>query len=264
MPNSAKLRAIAGRSARQRALPKLDPFWVALQWEKYTANKLTYGSRVIEYPARRIKSKYLKTFVRLAKHLDETDLSPAMYFTMLLDRIRNKKRAPIILRVPLLGTTFYNTLVSEERLKRKQQFAGQEDRETLEYRTLPIQESGWTPAALAIDVAKLTRYRMQYFWFDWGRFWLLFGPEFGGAFLYVIPEYRDKVHDPRAPLTKRQLDDWRIVEDDTRLAGQVRETVMNFRSRVRSLPCLQTPHLPTVEQLASQLLKLRSMPPLKR
>jgi hypothetical protein len=232
---------------------KTDPFWVALQWEDYTKSRLTYGSRVIEHPARRIKAKYAKAFARLAKHLDETDLTPQMYFTLLLERVTNRKRAPIILRVPLLGTKFYNEVVSEMRLKRRQQFAGQEDRATLAYRTLPVPESGWAPTRLADDVARLTTYRSQYSWFEWGRFWLLFGPEFSGAFLYVTPEYREAFNDPLIQLGPQQLKEWRQLDRDDRLSGQVRETVSAFRHRVRSLPCLQQTGQATLETIATQL-----------
>lgn len=244
--------------ARQTVTVASDPYWLACKWERYTATRLPYGSRVTEPRGRRVKPKYLKTFIRLAKHLQATDLSPDAYFTLLLDRISDKRRAPLILRVPLLGTRFYNQLVSEQRLRRKQQFAGREDRETLSYRTIPTAEPGYAPASLARDVARLTLYRRQYHWFEWGRFWLFFGSEFSGAFLSVTPEYCENTGDPLVSLSQVQLTDWHALERDDRLAAQVRETVRVFRRRVRTLPCIQQmAGSPAMEQVVTELLRPR-------
>jgi len=252
-------------SASARARRTLvDAFYLACKWERYTASRLTYGSRVVEPRAKQIKLKYRKVFARLAVHLATTDLSPDQYFALLLDRISDKRRAPIILRVTLLGSKFYNQLVSEQRLARKQQFAGREDRETLTYRTIPVAEAGTAPASLARDVARLLCYRRQYHWFEWGRFWLLFGSEFSGAFLFVTPEYQPTADEAFVHLTRVQRQDWTVLAGDRHLAAQVRETVLAFRRRARTLPCLQQTSsiFPPMEQVAMALLTVQSSKPL--
>lgn len=259
----ASLLAMVRRPPSATARRQLvDAFYLAGKWERYTASRLTYGSRVIDHRARQIKVKYRKVFVRLAAHLATTDLNADEYFTLLLDRIREKRRAPLILRVTLLGTTFYNQLVAEQRLVRKRQFAGREDRATLTYRTIPVAESGTAPASLARDMARLLLYRRQYHWFEWGRFWLLFGSEFSGAFLFVTPEYRAAGTEPRVHLSRQQLQDWHALAEDERTATHVRHTVDFFRQRARTLSCLQQTSFPPLEQVAMALLKAQSTTPL--
>jgi len=240
----------------------VDAFYLACKWERYTADRLTYGSRVVDHRTKQIKLKYRKVFVRLATHLATTDLTPDMYFGLLLDRISDKRRAPIILRVTLLGTVFYNQLVSEQRLQRKRQFAGREDRETLQYHTIPSSEPGTAPTVLARDVARMLLYRRQYHWFEWGRFWLLFGSEFSGAYLFVTPEYRLAAGDALVHLTRAQRQDWDALAGDRVVTARVRKTVLDFRQRARTLPCLQQPSaMPPMEQVAMALLSSPSTPP---
>lgn len=264
MPPALVTRAHQPSASARARHTLVDAFYLACKWERYTASRLTYGSRVVEPRAKQVKLKYRKVFVRLATHLATTDLSPDEYFALLLDRISDKRRAPIILRVTLLGTKFYNQLVSEQRLNRRREFAGREDRETLTYRTIPMAESGYAPAALARDVVRLVCYRRQYHWFEWGRFWLLFGSEFSGAFLFITPEYQLTAEEAFVHLTRRQQQDWTELAGDQRLAAQVRKTVLEFRRRARTLSCLQqsssTP--PPMEHIVTALLTPRSIAPL--
>lgn len=211
-----------------------DLLWLALRWEAYINHKLNARMSVTDRKTQTIKSQYVKVFIKLDTHLKQTKTSANEYFSLLCTRFRERQTA---LRpyTRNLGGTFYNTIVDEQRVKRSVRFGGRPDQPRQTYLDLPTHSAGYTSPQLALDTVRLAKYRRQYHWFDWGRFWVLFAHEFSGSFLYCSPSYRDL---PRSlqQLSTAQADEWKSLDGDRKLAARTHEHYRVFRDRVGVIP----------------------------
>lgn len=228
------------RRARQRASQtgNHDPFWLAQRWEQYTAGRLAAVSDLKRGPMRKVSQRgqilpaFVKAFERLAVYLDQTGISVDEYYTLLCNRFATSK-IPISSRA--LGSDYYNKLVTEQRTRRQSLFAGRDAVDTQTYLAVPGGRPSVAPESLARDVARFATYRATYHWFPWGRFWLFFHPEFSGAFLFAIDEYRSAFSDPLVHLSEAQADDWQALVDDPKQASKVRDCVTSYRRHVGTL-----------------------------
>ena len=246
----------------QRPIP--EPFSLACTWERPAAERIGVRLRVTT-PDAELKPAYLATFQRLSDYLvARGDLAPEEYFGLLLNRFVGKVRRVPRFSTKLLGTEFYNRIVDEQRGERRARFAGREDTET-RATTIRAETSGFDFEQLAVESARFALLQHQYPWLHWGRFWMFFGAEFSGAFLYATPEYRIRGpigidgKNPELHLVPRQRREWDVLEKSPRLARSVKDMVIRYRSILKERGWLTKKTdicrpLPTVADLAKQLL----------
>jgi len=247
----SRVRQRSGASAGETLTASShDLLWLALRWEAYIQGKLNARMSVVDHRLQQIKSKYVKTFQKLDVHLRTSNTSANEYYSLLCTRFREHQTA-IRPYTRNLGGKFYNTIVEEQRVKRSARFGGRPDQPRQTYLDLPTRSAGYTPPRLALDTVRLAKYRRQYHWFEWGRFWVLFAHEFSGTFLYFTSSYRDL---PRTlqQLSTEQQREWVSLDGDQKLVDRTREHYRVFRHRVGVIAWHQT-HGQSLESLAEQI-----------